>query len=83
MTRAARTKLRSIADRVTSCRNSRENNGCGSSAHAIASVMAVSTQFSSPSGDRRSPSVPGSRLKTSAARMPYWSPERALRCIDI
>eukprot|EP00967_Tisochrysis_lutea_P105525 scaffold160975_cov24-Tisochrysis_lutea.AAC.2 len=80
MTRAASTKLRSTAERVTSCRKRREKRGCGRSAHAMASVMPVRIQLSSPSGERRSLSVPGNRASTSAARTWRHSADRAPRC---
>ena len=48
ITRDARTKLRSRAERVTSCRNRREKSGVGSSCQAMASVTPVKIQCSSP-----------------------------------
>ena len=67
ISRSASTKLRSSAASSTSCRKRRRKSACGSSCHAIESATAVSTQLSSPSGERRSPSEPGMAAIRSAA----------------
>ena len=60
MTRWAIRKLRKSDASSRSCRKRRRNKCRGSISHAMLSVIAVKIQLSSPSGDLRSDSVPGS-----------------------
>ena len=59
MTRCASRKLRKSAASSMSWRKRRRKRRRGSELHAMASVTAVKIQWSSPSGERRSLSLPG------------------------